>query len=200
MSTSSPVAAGGPDRLRHLTQAMIVIVAVLVGTIAFLLNRPSGAPAEDPPVRRATDWPLELNGRPPLFKTRQVAARDVPEPPGPGLYLWEDGDGWHLWAVRGPGLEGPTGQLVSDQDFRHAEVNGTEGSGGRATVDGRTIRFDFSEADDRVVGIDFDPAFASTTVILEAAQDGTPLDSAALKLGGRSVAGTLPFQATREQV
>ena len=197
MDDSSTVTTGG-DRSRHLWQATIVVVVLAVSSVVFALNRPEGPPTVDPPVQRAYEWPLELDGRPSLFKGKRVAARDLTDPPGPGLYLWQDFEGWHLWVVRGAGIEGPTGVIASDVDFRRADVNGDTGAGGSVRADGRTIRFDFTESTDAVVGIDFGPGIAATTVVIEAAQGGKPLDSRALKLGNRSVAGDLPLEVNRE--
>ncbi len=197
MTVDSDSSTTGRLRSRHLWQGTIVVAVLAVSSVVFALNRPEGPPAVDPPVQRANEWPLELDGRPALFKGKRFAARDMTDPPGPGLYLWQDFQGWHLWVVRGAGIEGPTGVIASDVEFRRADVNGDTGAGGSIQADGRTIRFDFTESTDTVVGIDFGPGIAATTIVIEAAQDGVPLDSRALKLGNLSVAGELPLELNR---
>ena len=188
----------GRFQTRHLWQAGIVVVVLAVTSIVFAFNRPQGPPSVDPPVQRAMEWPLALDGRPALFKNKLVAARDLTDPPGPGLYLWQDFDGWHLWIVRGAGIEGPTGVITADADFRRADLNGRPGAGGAVQLDGHAIHFDFTGSTDAVVGIDFGPGIAASTLVLDVAQDGEPLDSRALKLGNRSVAGKLPLELSRE--
>lgn len=135
----------------------VVLVAVLVaaGVVGFQVAMEKTKKA----------WPASAGGPPAgLGATPAEAAADTP----PGVYLWNDFGGWHLWVVNGDGVAGVKGTITSTDDIASAEV-ATDGEG-TAMTEGKTVAFDLP-AEPRVSGVDFNPGFygEKLTVTLEGA-------------------------------
>jgi hypothetical protein len=140
--------------------------------------------------RRA--WPAEVGGRPPAF-----GARETPPPAltdaEPGVYLWNDFDGWHLWVVQGPGTDRITGFITSSAKATKAvaALPGDTSSG--IAMDGRTIVVDFGPSDAPVVGVDFNPGFRVESLAIDLTNGGEALGPGVLRLGSRAVPREVPY-------
>ena len=156
----------------------LVLVAVLIagGIVGFQVAMEKTKKA----------WPASASGPPAgLGDTPADAAADV----APGVYLWNDFGGWHLWVVNGEGTSGVKGTITSGDEIASAEV-ATAGEGS-AVIEAETIEFDLP-AEPRVVGVDFNPGFYAEklTVTLEGA-DG-PVDPASVTVGREREVTALP--------
>jgi hypothetical protein len=171
------VARKGP-RL-GLSVGGVVLVAVLVaaGVVGFQVAMEKTKKA----------WPASAGGPPAGFggAPAEVAA-DAP----PGIYLWNDFGGWHLWIVNGEGVSGVRGTIGSDDEVATAEV-ATAGEGS-AVVEGETIAFDLP-AEPRVVGVDFNPGFYAEELTLTLEADGAPVDPKLVTVGRDREVSVLPF-------
>lgn len=185
--------------------AIIVVLGLLLGVV--LATRSGGAdpdaadattaPAEAagataPTARRS--WPPEVGGRPPGF-----GGRDDLAPPSTdaaaGLYLWNDFDGWHLWLVRGPGVDQVAGSIASSAEVTKAEPAAPPEANGTIAIDGRSIAFDFTGATAPVVGIDFNPGFRVESLTVAATNAGVPLGADLLRLGRGAAPVAVPYTA-----
>jgi hypothetical protein len=156
---------------------VVAVVLVILG-VNLIFNR--GANEE-----RA--WPEAVDGRPAGLGGEDETAAEVTPEAGPGVYLWNSFDGWHLWVVNGDGIEGLTGTITSSGDLVGAESSAPDA--GTVSVDGKVATFDL-DAEAAVAGVDFDPGFADKlTFDLETADgevvaaqvltgsDSTPVDA-----------------------
>jgi hypothetical protein len=107
-------------------------------------------------------WPSAVNGRPVAF------GQQLDQPPAtlgdvtPGLYVWSDYDGWHLWYARaadGPELQGT---LVSGGNVEKALPENAAGV--ELKVEGTTVTFTLGKAGQAVSGITMNPGFYSDRV------------------------------------
>ncbi len=137
-------------------------------------------------------WPAEVGGRPAPFGDRGQAAGD-PGDAQPGLYLWNDFDGWHLWVVQGDGIGPVSGTITSTADVTKAVSALPDDPGASIQIDGKTIRYDFSKGTAPVQGVDFNPGFRveSLTVVATGAGGSLPADS--FHVGKAMAAEPLPY-------
>ena len=69
------------------------------------------------------DWPSAVKYRPPTLGKRGEKAPAVKVTAKPGVYVWEDFDGWHMWVVGGAGVPPKvTGLITSNAEFNRADL------------------------------------------------------------------------------
>ena len=142
------------------------------------------------------DWPQSLAGRAAGLGEVNVPASKVDPTAKPGIYIWSDFDGWHLWVVHGDGVGAVTGSVTSDKDI--AKATAAIKGAGRVTRDGKTISISFP-ADPKLSGVDFDTDFYARhlTFALEG-PDGT-IPANLVHLGNSRMATEVPVKVDKVQ-
>jgi len=197
-TSSSPADPSNPPWLRgYAIAASTVIIILLIGLVLVVAStrndgdkddatRPDGASTEDKP----RVWPSTLGGRPPAFGERD----SLPAPQGttidPGVSLWNDFDGWHLWVVPGPGVQDVKGKIATDSEPSRAS-SAVEGQGS-VLVQGNDILFDFTGVTAPIVGIEFNAPFANRVEVSAEGTDG-PLPAGTLFTGAQATPVTNPI-------
>jgi len=175
-------------QLRIALGTALLLIGGVIAVLAMTRTGEGGDPA-DPPVpppsttttttrpttstTPASDdqegWPSEVEGRPPVFGDRGT-------PPGddldtdPGIYLWSDFDGWHLWVVQSPDDPLVEGRIRSEGAFVRADPEGERGA--QVTVEHDIVTFVLGSDGARVSGISFNPAFFTPSLVVEVDDDG----------------------------
>lgn len=110
----------------------------------------------------------------------------------PGVYLWSDFDGWHLWVVNGEGIGPITGSIQANDDV--ADGNLAIADAGTIEVDERSFAFELP-AEPGLVGIDFNPGFFTDELTIELEGPDGPIDPGLVSFGrsGESP-DEVPFQ------
>ena len=188
--------AGIPrEKAVRIAQIALVALAVIV-VIAVLVSKggdkkddaASGGTGSDGKTTQTTaakpkkaQWPTEVSGRPAqLGKTNQPAPEVNPKA-APGVYLWSDFDGWHLWTVGGEGVPAINGTLTSG-DVVDKAVLAVPGKG-TLTKDGKVVTFTLP-AGEGISGVDFNPGFFAKTIAFTLTdEDGQPVDAKLIKMG-----------------
>ena len=142
-------------------------------------------------VRAATPvWPLIAQGRP-------TTLGPEPTPPAqvggarPGVYVWTDYHGWHIWIVNGGGISGLHGAVVSDALIERATPAGRDQTTVHTT--NNVIQFTLP-AQVPVAGIDFNPGFYSKVLRFKLDGPNGPYAVNEVMTGGFSVpASNLPL-------
>ena len=203
--------AGPSPRTVRIAQIALVVV-VLLGVVVVLALKSNetgdaqgaakqaeaggrdGGSGEDGGSGAATgkpDWPRAVAGRPEGLGVRGQVAADVTSTAEPGVYLWNDFDGWHLWIVSGPGVPPTiTGTLTSNDDLAKA-VPALEGSG-TVTVDKKVATFDLP-TDVPVTGIDFNPGFFGKRLVITLDGPDGPIPAELVRLGSEAEAAPYPL-------
>jgi hypothetical protein len=142
----------GPGSRRWIlwVGAVVVVVLLVVGGFIAAQNLQKS-------TRKA--WPVVYSLRAGGLGAQGSPAAQVDPKEAPGVYLWNDFYGWHLWIVTGEGVGRVTGTVTSDQSFDKAAL--ATSNVGSIKADSKTIRFSLP-ADAKVVGIDFAPGFYAT--------------------------------------
>jgi hypothetical protein len=109
-------------------------------------------PGEPPPLV----WPVSVGGRPAAFGELDGSPADAPGGAAPGVYIWSDYDGWHLWVVHGEGVGDVNGTVTGDDVVASAEVTPSEA--GVVTLADKVIAFDL-KSEVPISGFDFNPGF-----------------------------------------
>ncbi|MCB0995485.1 MAG: hypothetical protein KDB21_10365 [Acidimicrobiales bacterium] len=108
-----------------------------------------------------SSWPAIVKGRPgPLGLDGAAPPAELPEL-DPGYYLFNDFNGWHLWAVGDVGDS--SAEVVLDADFPRVDQVGGEPD---LEVDRNSFRLARGGADEPVVGVDFSSGFYGTTMVV----------------------------------
>lgn len=136
---------------------------------------PTGQPQPSGPA-----WPPEINGRPDAFGELEGSPTDAPGGADPGVYIWNDFDGWHLWVVNGDDVQGVSGSITGNDAIASAEVV-PEGSG-TATPTDTQIEFDLP-AEPEIVGINFNPGFYANSLVVSIDGSAGPLPAEFVHLG-----------------
>ncbi|WP_421118212.1 hypothetical protein ACE2AJ_12395 [Aquihabitans daechungensis] len=123
-------------------------------------------------------WPVAVGGRPAAFGV------DGDPPPAEtdladGFYLWLDFSGWHLWLVGGVDADANV-DIRSDDAFAAADPTGGEPD---LLQDRNGLIFARGNAEERVVGVDFNPGFYGRTMVI------TTTGDLPIHLGAQSVVG-----------
>lgn len=209
-----PDGSGRSMMSTYLGIAAVVVVLVLI-LVAVVISRSSDddQPNADPsttepsegdeadtteqtePEKTERGWPDSVQGRPAGFGTR-----DTPPPAdagslAPGAYLWIDFNGWHLWIVRGPGVEGITGRIELDAEPTRA-APAVEGEG-QVAIDGNAIVFDLTDAEAEVVGVEFNTFYAGTMNVSLESSEG-PIDAGNVHIGRKETPSPNPIAVAKE--
>lgn len=171
--------SGGPKRLLLLAGA-VVVVLLIAGAIALALQGDD----ED------RVWPPELGGRAEGLGQVNEPAPTVEVTAEPGVYLWSDFDGWHLWVVNGEGVSGVSGTIVADDDVGEGTL-AVEGAG-ELTVDESSFTFDLP-GEPALVGLDFNPGFYTGEMVIDLEGPDGPIDPALVTFGRSGSAETMPI-------
>lgn len=200
----------GLDRAKtiRIAQIALVVVALLVVGIVLLTRGGDGDDASKDGGSDATEadggdgtsvpsgdaaWPNDLQNRPPALGTRGQTADAVQVADGtkPGVYVWTDFDGWHLWVVGGEGVGPISGSITSNDPVAKA-VPAVEGRG-TVNVNGKVVDFQLDPAAG-LTGVDFNPGFyAEKLTVAVSAPDGAPVDPKLVTVGRERKVTTLPF-------
>jgi len=136
-------------------------------------------------------WPPAVGGRPAGLGETKVPATEVTVEAEPGVYLWNDFDGWHLWVVNGAGVPPVSGSLSSNDELGKAVLAVPDA--GTVKQDGKTATF-ILPTDVPLTGIDFNPGFYSDSIVIALnGPDGAPVDTALVKTGKKSTAAPFPI-------
>lgn len=182
------VRAAGKGRRTFVLAAIAVTVLVVAGL--FVLSRRGTGPEE-----RA--WPASVGGRPAgLGKTGDTADQVTPTAK-PGVYVWNDFDGWHLWVVNGDKVQGVRGTITSSADITKAELS-ARGAGTVKTT-GKSATFDL-KAEGALAGIDFEPGFYSKRVEISLADANGPIAPSLVTTGSATPVTSLPLIINKELV
>lgn len=172
-----------------LAQIGLVVVALLVVGVIFLVSKNSdsdspesakGNDKQDVEAPKESRWPATIDRRPARFGARGVDLATL-DPGSPGVFLWADYDGWHLWVARGQGFDAISGTITGNDKFNRAAAL-TEGQG-TVELNERTITFDFTGATDPIVGAEFNIGFFSEELTLQINEGGKPMTEP-IQLGG----------------
>ena len=204
----SPDADAQREKAIRMAQIGLVVFAIVV--VALVLFSRSGddeadeakpdakgqeAGTEDGKPAEPIWPPTNVRGRPPaLGKVNQEAA-DVQVGAGakPGVYVWNDYDGWHLWVVPGEGVGAIKGTIQGDGGFTKA--NPAIAGVGTATVgatNDKVLTFDLPPTPG-LVGVDFNGYTKRSYVFTISNADGTPFDPKKLFVGSKAATAPAPF-------
>jgi hypothetical protein len=201
-----PTACDDLDATHPVVRAVqigLVVAALAVVTIVLVSHRGAdqAADAKGPgrlPLPASTtttvalDWPAAVGGRPPALGRTGQRAPEVDVAPGtkPGVYLWNDYDGWHLWVIGGRGVSTITGSIQSNDVVDKADlaVPGT----GTVSRSGKVASFTFP-AGAQLAGIDFHPGFYGRQMVVSLDGPDGPLPVALLHVGRDAADTPFPF-------
>jgi hypothetical protein len=191
--------------------ALVVLVLIGLGVILAVKSRDDGDKKDDKTAQvsdgssddgtttpttkdgkpKKPDWPKISANRPPALGKRGQVAKDVKSTAKPGVYIWNDFDGWHMWIVGGAGMPATiSGTITSNDDIGRADpaIEGT----GTSTVTGKIATFDMP-TDKPITGVDFNPGFYANKLVFAINGPDGPLDAALVKLGGGMKASSFPL-------
>ncbi len=141
-------------------------------------------------VKRGPAWPKVVQGRPAVFGQLREPITSVKPDAAPGVYLWLDFDGWHLWIVDPSGKAAARGTLVSGQDFGTAQT-AVPGEG-TVTVAGKNLDFDVSTVNAKAAGVTFNLGFYATDLTVTLQGSDLPL-----LLGAKAQPSPVPTVITK---
>jgi hypothetical protein len=195
--------AGMPrDRAVRLAQIGLVVLAVIV-VAAVLIAKGSdddGSTATGKDGRSSSSttapkaakpaWPPEFAGRVAGLGKNGVPASEVKPDAEPGIYVWGDFDGMHVWVVKGEGVPAVSGVIDSNAEMQKA-VSAVDGAG-EVTVEGKRATFTFP-GEAPIEGVDFNPGFYSNKVVILLNGPDGPIDPALVRVGKKGAPGTPPL-------
>lgn len=168
--------------------ALVVVVALLALGVANY-DRIRGLIDGEGPAKA---WPEMVNGRPNGLGPMGQAAADVEPMVDPGIYLWSDFDGWHLWVVAGEGIPDEVrGSVTSNDALPSMDLAVPES--GSASLDGKTGTFSVS-TEEAVSGVDFNTGFYATKLDVTLEGPDGPLDAKLVRLGSKLDAAPDPLK------
>lgn len=207
-STDDAAAAARAKAVRMTQIGLVVAVVLIVGIV--LLTRggdddraDGGAKGDGTEQADGTDapsgkpqWPASLGGRPPALGVRDQPATDVQVGAGtaPGVYLWNDYDGWHLWVVGG-GPDLVRGTLTSNDPVAKAEL--AVPGAGTVAIDDKVVTFELPGAAG-LSGIDFNPGFFAKQLVFTLEGPNGPLDSSVVFVGSKAAEAPFPLVFEKE--
>lgn len=196
--------AGIPrEKAVRIAQIGLVVLALIVVAVVLISksgNDDKGSSATDKnggssvsttvPKPKKASWPANLNGRPvTLGTTGQVASKVTPKAK-PGVYIWSDFDGMHIWVVKGEGVPTITGTLDSNDKIQKA-VTAVDGSGD-VTVDGKRVSFNLP-GKSPIEGVDFNPGFYGNKIVISLNGPDGPVDATLVKVGKKGDPAPFPL-------
>ena len=132
-------------------------------------------------------WPEDVGGRPPAFGTFNDTPAEAKGGADPGVYIWSDYDGWHLWVQNGGDIRGVSGTIAGNDNIASVDVSPL--SGGTATKAATVITFDLKDSDP-IVGLDFNPGFYAVKLDFAINGPDGPIPASAIHLGKKMVPPT----------
>lgn len=203
-----------PNRTVLIAQiSLVVLVLIGVGVILAVKSnnndKPTGKSSLSSDGSKTSDggtgntggkpkkaaWPPTVTNRPVTLGKRNEKAPAVKSTAKPGVYVWIDYDGWHMWVVGGAGMPSSiTGSIISSDVFARADV-ATPGAG-TTKLNGKQVTFDVP-TDKPITGVDFNPGFYAKQLVFDIEGDAGPLDSKLIHLGGKAVAAPFPLTVSK---
>ena len=137
-------------------------------------------------------WPKAVEGRPPtLGKRGQTADKVDASKAKPGVYVWSDFDGWHMWVVGGKGMpERLTGTLTSNDELSRADV--VTPDTGTVDIKGQEATFDL-DTTKGLTGLDFSTGFFGRRLVFTFEGPDGPIDTRLIVTGSKSTPSTYPL-------
>lgn len=129
----------------------------------------------------SSGWPESVNGRPAGLGSMGQSAAEVDPTVGPGVYLWSDFEGWHLWVVAGEGIPDEVSGSLASNDALPAMTLAVPDSGS-ASLDEEVGKFSLS-TDAPVVGVDFSTGFFAEELDVTLEGPAGPLDPKLVRVG-----------------
>lgn len=185
---AAAVARSGDDRTD--TTGGTASTSTLAGGSTTTAPGATGSTAGGPtgtslPQVGSSGWPISVEVRPAQFGPYTEAATAPDASTAPGLYLWSDFAGWHLWLLGDAGTE-VRGSVSVDASPGSVVADTIGGAEVATTADGFT--FTLTAGDTRAAGLVFNPGFYTRRVSFQV--DGTP---PALFTGYYLAPQTLPY-------
>ena len=134
-------------------------------------------------------WPASVNGRPLTLGTRGQTADKVAVKAAPGVYVWSDFDGWHLWVVGGSNIPAIAGTMTSNSEVAKA-VPAVPGAS--VTKNGKVVSFVLPTGSP-ITGVDFNPGFFAHQVVITVNGPTGPLDAKVVRLGRKATQAPFPL-------
>lgn len=188
-STSSPTRTSTwwrrPDARRRSGQVVRIAAVCLVVLVALFAlgvttyDRLGGS--DDSGDSSSSGWPPSVNGRPAGLGPMGQSAADVEPTVDPGVYLWSDFDGWHLWVVAGEGVPAEVNGSLASNDAL-ASLDLAVPDSGSATLDGEVGQFSVPTASS-VAGVDFSTGFYAEELDVTLEGPDGPLDATLIHVG-----------------
>ena len=173
-----------PSRRSIPWWAWVVLGALAVVAVAFVAVT---VLVEDEEERA---WPAEVGGRPDGLGEEGQTAAEVAATAGPGVYIWNSFDGWHLWVVDGAGVGGVSGSIASDDGLDDAVLSAP--GLGSVAVDDEAATFELP-GDAALAGVDFAPNFFTKQLTIELVDPaGEPVPVDVVQLGPDTEAEAVP--------
>jgi hypothetical protein len=211
-ATAGAAAPGDEDDARKRAKAVrtaqiaLVVVVVVIGAIVLLTRggddggsgkaTSSDATSSDAAGgggKTGPGFPADLQRRPAALGKNGQAAPDVtPSAQAkPGIYIWSDFDGWHLWVVNGEGVPEVHGTVIGNKSLAKVAL-AVPGAGtvapAIASIDQAQSRSTFVlPTQPGLVGIDLNPGYSTTVTFDLTDQTGKVIDPKLVFLGSGRV-------------
>ncbi len=181
-----------------LILSLIVIVLVVKGgsddasddkDTAAKTTQPTGTGTAKPNAKPA--WPRAVEGRPTTLGKRGQKAPDITPKAKPGVYVWSDFDGWHMWIVGGTGMPATIdGTLTSNDPIARAELAVPDT--GTVSTDGKVVTYSL-DTSKPLSGIDFNTGFYGKRLVFTFNGPDGPIDGKLLHTGSKAAAAVYPL-------
>lgn len=165
----------------------VVLLALVVGVVIVLIQKSRDANLA---------WPTSSAGRAPGLAQTGVPAPQVDATAPPGVYVWQDFDGVHVWVVNGGAIAGTKGTISSDKKIDRANL-AIPGKG-TARLDDKTITFDLP-AEPKLVGVDLNPDFYAKEIKVDIRGPKGPIDPKLVTIGPKGKVTDVPFAVKKVQ-
>lgn len=202
--SDAPGTPKGPNQAVRIAQIGLVALAVLIVGVVLIVKTQdddggSSKESADPgasttvapgPAKEA--WPAAVGGRPAALGERGQLAPQVTVAPGtaPGIYIWNDFDGWHMWSVGGAELPEVSGTMQSSDAISQADL----AVPGVGTVEKNDKVATFTiPAGVPLGGIDFNPGFFGKSMTFTLNGPDGPIDPALVHLGANAEQAPFPL-------
>lgn len=207
----APAEAGPDDATRKrnvlIAQVALVVVSLLVVAVVLIANNGDDSDSDasksdakttttvagaDGTAKGKAAWPSTVEGRPPaLGKRGQTADKVDASKAKPGVYVWSDFDGWHMWVVGGKGMpERLNGSLTSNDELSRADLAVPD----TGTVEAKGVKANFDlDTTKGLTGMDFSTGFYGKRLVFTFEGPDGPVDVALIKTGSKSAQGAYPL-------
>ncbi len=191
------------EKAIRIAQVGLVVLALLVVGVVLLTkgddkdtaSKDKTSTSKDADTKKSTAkpvWPKNVGGRPPALGKRGQAAADVTlgKDAKPGIYLWNDFDGWHLWVVNGEGVPAVKGTMTSNDTVAKAE-SAVPDAGTVVLVD-KVATFELP-TDQPIVGINFNPGFFANNLVFTLEGPDGAIDETLVHVGAKAEQAPFPL-------